>query len=289
MSAEILDGKALVAQLKEELAKEISFLKKESGQAPYIVSIVIGNDPACLSYVSSQKKTAEALGIRYDLKNVSENITQERLFLDVIDPLNEDKQVHGILLNKPIPAQIDFDFSMASIDPWKNIEGMNGYHLGQLMLGDSKFVPCTAAAAVALLKSSGVVLGGKRAVVIGRSEIVGKPVALLLLQENMTVTICHSKTIHLKEEVQRADVVVVAVGKPLLVKGDWIKQGAIVIDVGINQHAGKIVGDVDFESCRSKSSWITPVPGGVGPVTAVMLMKNTVQAVKQMEAFKQTL
>jgi methylenetetrahydrofolate dehydrogenase (NADP+)/methenyltetrahydrofolate cyclohydrolase len=201
--------------------------------------------------------------------------------VDLIQRINKDQEVHGILINKPVPPSIDFYTLINSIAAHKDIEGMNLINLGKLWMNKSRLWPCTPAAAMALLKSSGISLTGKHAVIIGRSEIVGKPMALLLLKEDMTVTICHSKTAHLKEEVRRADVVVAAVGKASFVKADWIKQDAIVIDVGINSHEGKVVGDVDFESCKQKASFITPVPGGVGPVTALILMKNTVEAFKQ--------
>jgi methylenetetrahydrofolate dehydrogenase (NADP+)/methenyltetrahydrofolate cyclohydrolase len=188
--------------------------------------------------------------------------------------------VHGIIVNKPLPAHMNFKTIINTIAPYKDIEGMNLTNFGLLLMGEEGIFPCTPAAALELLKSSGVSLKGKHAVVIGRSEIVGKPVALLLLKEDMTVTICHSKTKDLPFVVHEGDVVIAAVGKPGFVKGDWIKNGAIVIDVGINQVDGKLVGDVDFLSAREKASYITPVPGGVGPVTSVMLMNNALKAFK---------
>lgn len=281
MSAQILDGQLLAAQLKEQLAKEIAEYKSSTAKVPKIVSIIVGDDPSSLSYVVSQQKAAEAVGILYELRKVSQDISEEEFYMKVIEPLNRDESVNGILLNKPLPSQCDFDWAMSFIDPMKNIEGINSLHFGDLLLGHIKIVPCTSAAALALLKSSGVSLRGKNAVIIGRSNIVGKPMALLLLAEDMTVTVCHSKTTDLQNHLKQADVVIAAIGKPLFVKGEWIKPGAIVVDVGINQVDGKIVGDVDFESCKEKASFITPVPGGVGPVTSVMLMKNALEAFKQ--------
>ena len=200
--------------------------------------------------------------------------------LKLIDELNSYDHVNGIIVNKPLPAHMSFSTIINAIAPYKDIEGMNLTNFGLLLMGEDGIFPCTPAAALELLKSSGVPLKGKHAIVIGRSEIVGKPVALLLLKEDMTVTICHSKTIDLPFVVHDADVVIAAIGRPSFVKGDWIKNGAIVIDIGINHVDGKLVGDVDFATAQEKASFITPVPGGVGPVTAVMLMNNVVKAFK---------
>ena len=279
MSAYILDGKLLAAQLKERLIEEIKILKDSVRGVPRVFSIVVGHDPAGLSYAASQQKTAQSVGIRYELQHFKADSSQEDV-LKLIGELNRYDPVHGIIVNKPLPAHMNFKTIINAIDPRKDIEGMNLMNFGLLLMGEDGILPCTPAAALELLKSSRASLKGKRAVVIGRSEIVGKPVALLLLKEDMTVTICHSKTIDLPLVVQDADVVVAALGKPGFVKGEWIKKGAIVIDVGINQVDGKFVGDVDFTSAREKASYITPVPGGVGPVTSVMLMNNAVKAFK---------
>jgi methylenetetrahydrofolate dehydrogenase (NADP+) / methenyltetrahydrofolate cyclohydrolase len=279
MSAQILDGKLLAAQLKERLIEEIKHLRSSTHEIPRVFSIVVGNDPASLSYAASQQKTAQSVGIHYELQNFKADSSQEDV-LNLIDELNSYDHVHGIIVNKPLPAQMNFKTIINAIAPYKDIEGMNLMNFGMLLMGEDGIFPCTPAAALELLKSSGVNLKGKHAIVIGRSEIVGKPVALLLLKEDMTVTICHSKTIDLPFVVHDADVVIAALGKPGFVKGEWIKNGAIVIDVGINQVDGKLVGDVDFASAQSKASYITPVPGGVGPVTAVMLMNNAVKAFK---------
>ena len=282
MSAKILDGKVLAAQLKEQLSAEVTRLKHAFGGVPRVTSIVIGSDPASLSYVTSQQRAAESLGIHYELQNLKADSTQQDV-LDLIAQLNSYTYVHGIIINKPLPAHIDFYVLINAVSPDKDIEGMNLTNLGRLFLGKTKLVPCTPAAAMMHLRSTGVDLRGKEAVVVGRSEIVGKPLALLLLQESITTTICHSATSkagRLNEHLKAADIVIAAIGKPLFIRGDWIKEGAIVIDVGINQLGDKIVGDVDFSSVKSKAGFITPVPGGVGPVTAVMLMYNALEAFK---------
>lgn len=279
MSAQILDGKVLAARLKAQLVEDINQLRSSGKESPRIFSIVVGHDPASLSYAASQQKTALSVGIHYELQNFKEDSSQEDV-LNLIDELNSYDHVHGIIVNKPLPAHMSFKTIINAIAPYKDIEGMNLTNFGLLLMGEDGIFPCTPAAALELLKSSGVPLKGRHAIVIGRSEIVGKPVALLLLKEDMTVTVSHSKTVDLPFIVHDADIVIAAVGKPGFVKGEWIKQGAIVIDVGINQVDGKLVGDVDFASAQEKASYITPVPGGVGPVTAVMLMNNAVKAFK---------
>ncbi len=280
MSAHILDGRLLAAQLKERLIEEIKQLSNSFREIPRVFSIVVGNDPASLSYAGSQQKTAQSVGVHFELQNFKADSSQEDV-LKLIDELNSYDHVHGIIVNKPLPAHMNFKTIINAIAPTKDIEGMNLTNFGLLLGGgDDGIIPCTPAAALELLKSSGVSLKGKHAVVIGRSEIVGKPVALLLLKEDMTVTICHSKTIDLPFIVHHADVVIAALGKPGFVKGEWIKKDAIVIDVGTNQVDGKFVGDVDFAPVLEKASYITPVPGGVGPVTSVMLMNNAVKAFK---------
>ena len=279
MSANILDGKALAAQLREDLHKEVEACKARYGRVPSLVSIAVGDHHASDAYIQSQIKTAEHIGIKYKYVPLSKASGQDEV-LDTIRALNDDHAVHGILINKPLPAHLDLNALVSAIAPDKDVEGLNVYNLGRLLAGTTPLIPCTAAAAMAHIKSVGVDLKGKEAVVLGRSEIVGKPIALLLLKENATVTICHSGTKDLAGHVRTADIVVAAVGQPLFVKGDWIKPGAIVIDVGINQIDDKMVGDVDFVSAKEKAAHITPVPGGVGPVTSVMLMKNAVEAFK---------
>ena len=283
MSAQILDGKVLASQLKGQLHSVLEDSRKLNRNVS-IISITVGQDPSAFSYLKSQKKTAQELGIEHKHEEFSITTSYEETLevIAFIKELNIDPSIHGVIINKPLPSDMDYSVLVNHLNPSKDIEGLGETNMGRLLLGkNNALVPCTAAAAVALLKSSNVNLQGKQAVIIGRSEIVGKPVALLLLKENMTVTICHSKTQNLEEHVQKADVVVAAIGQKRFVQGSWLKPGAIVIDVGINEENGKIVGDVDFESCKEKASFISPVPGGVGPVTAVMLMKNALEAFKR--------
>lgn len=283
MSARLLDGKILASHLKETLKREIDELKRRTGRIPVVVSILTGDDPSALSYANSQKKTAEALGIEYRLTNLPSSVSRQE-FIRIIDDLNADINVHGIMINKPLPSHINYGNLANLIVEGKDIEGLNVANIGKMFLGKTKLIPCTAAAVMEHLRFANIPLRGKEAVVVGRSEIVGKPLMLLLLQESATVTVCHSGTSEagkLIEHVRRADVVVAAIGKPAFVKGDWIKPGAVVIDVGINQMAGKIVGDVDFDAASKVAGAITPVPGGVGPVTSIVLMKNVIEAFKQ--------
>lgn len=280
MSARILDGKILAGLLKDDLKREIAEIKAKSGKVPVVLSIVTGSEPAAVSYAESQRKTAESVGIDYRLKSLPANISQQE-FVSVLQSLNDDKEVHGILINKPLPSQIDHVVVSNLIADFKDIEGLNVANLGKMFLNRTRLFPCTAQAVMEHLRHAEIPLKGKDTVVIGRSEIVGKPLILLLLSQHATVTVCHSQTQKLVEHVRRADVVIVAIGKPGFVKADWIKPGAVVIDVGINRVNGKIVGDVDFDAVCKVASAVTPVPGGVGPVTAVLLMNNAVQAFKQ--------
>lgn len=283
MRAQILDGKLLAVKLKEELHAQVEALAKQN-KTVSIVSITVGQDPSSLSYLKSQRKTAEELGINYKHEDFPITTSYEETLevLGELKKLNVDPTVHGVIINKPLPSDMDYSVIVNHLNPYKDIEGLGETNMGRLLLGKSNaLIPCTAAAAVALLKSSNIHLPGKKAVIIGRSEIVGKPAALLLLKENMTVTICHSKTENLQEHIHSADVVIAAIGQKRFVQGAWIKEGAIVVDVGINEENGKIVGDVDFESCKEKASFISPVPGGVGPVTSVCLMKNALEAFKR--------
>ncbi|MDO8675263.1 MAG: bifunctional 5,10-methylenetetrahydrofolate dehydrogenase/5,10-methenyltetrahydrofolate cyclohydrolase [Candidatus Omnitrophota bacterium] len=273
MSAKILDGKILAVRIKEQLIKDIAALKSGTGKVPRFVSISVGEDPAGASYALSQERTARELGIAYERKVFSASVTESEVLAD-IRAFNADPLTHAIIVNKPLPAHLDLNTLIEVIYPDKDAEGLNSYNQGRIFSGTAFLIPCTPAAVMAHIKSTAIDLKGKEAVVLGRSEIIGKPIAMLLLKENATVTICHSKTKNLPEHVQRADIVVAAIGKPLFVKGDWIKPGAIVIDVGTNRIDGKIVGDVDFESAKEKAGYITPARGGVGPVTSVMLMKN---------------
>jgi methylenetetrahydrofolate dehydrogenase (NADP+) / methenyltetrahydrofolate cyclohydrolase len=287
MSATLLDGRSLAQKIIAELKAEVQDLKSLTKQVPRFMNIVIGQDPSASSYGKSQQRTAEAIGIDYQFAHLPPQVTQKEL-LDQIKLLNDDPSVHGIMLHKPVPQTIDFQQAVNAIDPAKDLEGVNELTLGKMLLGRTKIIPCTPAAVMELIKSTGINPRGKDAVVVGRSEIVGKPVVQLLLAQNATVTICHSETSkggRLADHVKRAEILVVAIGRPGFVKGEWIKDGAIVIDVGINSVDGKLVGDVEFDEARKRAAFITPVPGGVGPGTAVMLMKNGIETFKQQLKF----
>lgn len=283
MSARLLDGKALSLKLQKELKAEIDRLKAETGKVPCFMNLVVGQDASAASYGRSQKRVAENIGIEYQFSYLPQGITQKGL-LDQIHLLDQNPDIHGIMLHKPVPSGIDFQQAVNAIGADKDLEGMNTANLGKLMLGKTKIFPCTAAGAMALLESSDVDLAGKDAVVVGRSEIVGKPVQLMLLEKNVTVTVCHSGTSkagRLIDHVKRADILIVAMGRAGFIKGEWVKEGAVVIDVGINDVNGKITGDVEFDEAQKRAAFITPVPGGVGPVTAVMLMRNGIEMFQQ--------
>ncbi len=276
--AKLLEGKPVADKIKNEL----SLVVKGLSQPPVLASIVVGTDPGALAYVKSQEKTAQSIGIIYKLHQLPENISEDTL-IDFILKLNGDKGVNGIVLQMPIPKQIDYKKISELISVKKDVEGMHPSNMGKVLFGRARIAACTATAVMELLNSTGINLYGKEVVVVGHSEIVGKPLALLLLEKFATVTVCHIATSlagKLEEHVRRAEVLIVAVGKPGLIKGDWIKEGAIVIDVGINCQNDKIVGDVDFQEAEKRASHITPVPGGVGPLTVAILMRNLVEATK---------
>jgi methylenetetrahydrofolate dehydrogenase (NADP+)/methenyltetrahydrofolate cyclohydrolase len=279
MSAQLIDGKKVSADIRESLKKDISAVKAK-GIDPCLAVVLVGENPASKKYVSSKEKTCAELGIISIAHKIPETTTQQEL-LNLVDDLNNDKKVHGILIQLPLPKGLDEKQVMHRIAPEKDVDGFGPQSLGKMLLDEKGFLPCTPYGAIKMLDAYGIDPSGKHAVVLGRSVIVGKPLAMLLLRKNATVTICHSKTRDLKEECLRADILCVAIGKPKFVKGDWIKQGAAVVDVGINvTEDGKLVGDVDFEAAAERAGYITPVPGGVGPMTIAMLMHNTVQAAK---------
>jgi len=279
MSAQLIDGKKVSADIREGLKKEIADVKAK-GIDPCLAVVLVGENPASKKYVSSKEKTCAELGIISIAHKLPETTTQQDL-LKLVDDLNNDKKVHGILIQLPLPKGLDEKQVMHRIAPEKDVDGFGPQSLGKMLLDEKGFLPCTPYGAMKMLDAYGIDPSGKHAVVLGRSVIVGKPLAMLLLRKNATVTICHSKTRDLKEECLRADILCVAIGKPKFVKGDWIKQGAAVVDVGINvTEDGKLVGDVDFEAAAERAGYITPVPGGVGPMTIAMLMHNTVQAAK---------
>ncbi len=284
--ATILDGKKLSETIKQEIAVEVKKLTDSSLLPPGLAVIIVGNNPASKVYVSSKKKACAATGI-YSLEvALDENITQEKL-IEEINKLNNDEKINGILLQLPLPKHLDEHKALEAISPDKDVDGFHPINVGKLYIGLDTFVPCTPKGIIEILKRYEVPISGKNAVVIGRSNIVGKPIAALLMKENATVTIAHSKTQNLEKLVKSADIVVAAIGKPNYVKGDWIKEGAVVVDVGINSiddpsspKGYKLVGDVDYEEAEKKASFITPVPGGVGPMTIAMLLSNTLKARK---------
>jgi len=286
MAAKLLDGKSLASGIKEKIKGEIDTLKSKYKIAPRLVSIQVGENPASEVYLRSQRKNAENLGVEYHLEKLEEKTSQDEL-IKAIDRLNKDRGVHGMMLQMPLPSQIDAKLISRYISPLKDVEAVHPQNMGEIVFGNAKVLPCTAAACMELLNTiDSLKLYGKEAVVVGHSEIVGKPLALLLLNKFVTTSVCHIATGergNLPEFVKNAEILIVAVGKAGLVKGEWVKQGAIVIDVGINRVEGKLVGDVEFDKAQERASYITPVPGGVGPLTVAMLMKNLVAAYKQQQ------
>lgn len=277
--AQLISGKEISAAIRAELKEETARLK-EQGVVPGLAVVLVGDDPASKVYVRNKKRACEELGYYSEEHTLPADTTQEQL-LELVKRLNGDERIHGILVQLPLPRQIDEQSVIAAIDPDKDVDAFHPVNVGRIMIGDYRFVPCTPAGVIELLERSGVELEGKECVVIGRSNIVGKPMAMLLLHKNATVTICHSRTKDLADVVRRADVVVVAIGRPKFLTGDMLKKGAVVIDVGTSRLPdGKLCGDADFVSCEAVCSQITPVPGGVGPMTITMLMKNTLTAAK---------
>lgn len=275
--AQILSGKTVSARIKEEAAREARALAEKGIHAGLAV-IIVGDDPASRVYVNNKKKACEEVGIYSEEYALPEETSQEEL-LELIARLNDDDKISGILVQLPLPGHISEQCIINAISPTKDVDAFHPVNVGKIMTGDFDFVPCTPAGVMELIKESGIDVAGKECVVVGRSNIVGKPQAMLLLHQNGTVTICHSRTKNLAEKTRNADILVAAVGKPGFITGDMIKPGAVVIDVGINRIAPKkLVGDVDFESAEKVAGAITPVPGGVGPMTIAMLMKNTLKA-----------
>ena len=281
-SAVILDGRRLAGEIKEKLKREVRGLKESTGKVPHLVNVMIGQNHSSCAYAGSQKRMAEEIGLLYTLAALPPTVSQTEL-TGYIHRLNEDKNVHGIMIHKPVPSPVNYRALANGVSIEKDLEGINVTNIGKMILGEARLIPCTPAAVMEHIRSTGVSLRGKEAVIVGHSEIVGKPLSLLLLDGYATVTICHIATSEagsLAGHAARADILVVAVGKAGLIKGEWIKKGAVVIDVGINQVDGRVLGDVEFESARKRAGFITPVPGGVGPVTVVMLMRNGVEAFK---------
>ena len=277
--AQIIDGKKISAEVKAGVAAEVAALK-EKGVSVGLAVVIVGNNPASRVYVNNKKKACAACGIDSYEYALPEETTEAEL-LRLIDQLNHDSKVNGILVQLPVPKQIDDHKIIAAISPLKDVDAFTEGNVGKIMIGESNFLPCTPAGCMDLIDSTGVSVDGKNCVVIGRSNIVGKPMAMLLLHRNGTVTICHSHTKNLREICSQADILVAAVGKAGFVTADMVKEGAVVIDVGMNRNAeGKLCGDVDFEAVEKKAGYITPVPGGVGPMTIATLMRNTLTAAK---------
>lgn len=278
--AQLIDGKLVSIQIKDELKAEVTELKAK-GITPCLAVIQVGNDPASCVYVNNKKKACAYIGIESLSYELDENISQEEL-LTIIDELNHNEMVNGILVQLPLPKHIDENIVIHSIVPEKDVDGFHPETVGNMCIGSKGFLPCTPAGVIQLLKRSNIDIEGKECVVIGRSNIVGKPMAMLLLRENGTVTITHSRTKDLKEITKRADILVAAIGKPKFVTSEYVKEGAVVIDVGIHRNENnKLCGDVDFDDVIGRVSAITPVPGGVGPMTIAMLMNNCVETVRQ--------
>ncbi len=275
--AQIIDGKKISAEIKEELKVKVAELK-EQGVNVTLAVIQVGKDPASSVYVGNKKKACEYIGIESLAYELEEETTEEAL-LDIIEKLNNDPKVNGILVQLPLPAHMNEERVINTIAPEKDVDVFHPQSVGALSIGQKGFVSCTPSGIIELIKRSGITMEGKECVVVGRSNIVGKPMALLLLRENGTVTVCHSRTHDLKEVTKRADILVVAIGKPLFITDEYVKDGAVVIDVGIHRDENnKLCGDVDYQKVEPKASYITPVPGGVGPMTIAMLMNNCVQA-----------
>ncbi|MEG1519889.1 MAG: bifunctional methylenetetrahydrofolate dehydrogenase/methenyltetrahydrofolate cyclohydrolase FolD [Clostridia bacterium] len=277
----IIDGKALSDKIREEIKIEVSKIK-ENDKTPTLAVIIVGEDAASKIYVRNKEKACESVGMKSMTYHLPENSTDSDV-IELIEALNESDNVDGLLVQVPLPKHLDEAKILSKISNDKDVDGFLRESVGKLYLNEDGFAPCTPSGIIELIKSTGETIVGKHAVVIGRSNIVGKPVSLLLLRENATVTICHSKTVNIGQLTKQADILVVAIGKKEFVTGDMVKDGAIVIDVGMNRVDGKLYGDVNFDEVSKKASYITPVPGGVGPMTITMLLKNTLKARKMKE------
>ena len=276
----LIDGKKISNEIKEEIRQEIEDIKKLDGKVPGLAVVLVGDNPASKVYVGSKERTCNSLGMHSEKYVLAEDASEEEL-LELIDKLNAKEDINGILVQLPLPKHIDEKKVIHAIAPEKDVDGFHPENVGKLLIGDDTFKSCTPYGIVELLKRTGVEIMGKDIAIVGRSNIVGKPLAAMLINESATVTVCHSRTKDLKEVIKRAEIVIVAVGIEKFLKEDMVKEGAVVIDVGINRDSeGKLCGDVDFEKVSAKTSYITPVPGGVGPMTIAMLMKNTLKAYK---------
>lgn len=283
MTAKIIDGKLISSQIKDELAQEIVDLKAK-GIAPGLAVVIVGEDPASKVYVGQKEKACEALGIYSEKYTLPEDTSQQKL-IELVQQLNRNEKIHGILVQLPLPRHIDESEVLLAILPEKDVDGFHPVNVGKMVIGEPGFLPCTPHGIQELLQRSGVDTDGKDVVIVGRSNIVGKPMAMILVQKqkgaNATVTICHTGTKDMAAHTRQADILIVAAGRAKVITADMVKEGVVVIDVGVNRTDQGLVGDVDFEAVKEKASAITPVPGGVGPMTIAMLMKNTVEAAKK--------
>ena len=281
MPARLIDGKALAQGIRERIAKDVVELHAKTGIRPGLAAILVGDDPASKLYVKNKQKACDAAGIYVDEHKLPASTTQAEL-LALIEKVNADPKVHGILVQLPLPKQIDSKVILDAVSPLKDADGFHPYNMGRLVEGTAMFTPCTPKGIMKMIESTGVAIEGKRAVVVGRSNIVGKPTALLLMHRNATVTVCHSKTRDLPAVCREAEILVVAIGKARFLTGDMVRAGAVVVDVGVNRMAdGTFVGDVDFGPVSERVGWISPVPGGVGPMTIAMLLDNTLKSAKR--------
>lgn len=276
-----IDGKVVSAAVRERIKNDVAEFAKKTGKTPGLAVVIVGNDPASEVYVRNKHKACGEVGIYSEVHTLPESTTEEEL-LSLVEKLNNDGNINGILVQLPLPKHLDSEKVILAIDPKKDVDAFHPQNVGKIMIGNYSFLPCTPAGVMELLKHYNVDICGKHCVIIGRSNIVGKPQAMLMLKENATVTICHSKTVNLKEITKQADILVAAVGRANFVTADMVKEGAVVVDVGINRNAeGKLCGDVDYAAVEPLASYITPVPGGVGPMTITMLLQNTLTAAKE--------
>ena len=283
MPAKLLEGGALAEKILSSVRKEVARLKTETGKLPCLANIRVGDNYASARYEAAQRRRCESLGIRYQ-SHVLASTARQKEVSDLLERLNRDAEVTGILLEVPLPEHLDPRQTLYALDPEKDVEGIHPKNLGEAIFREKRFGACTALAVIELINSCGKNLYGKEAVIVGSSDLVGKPTGLMLVDAFATTTVCHIGTSErgtLEKHVKRAEILVVAVGRPELIKGAWIRKGAIVVDVGINYHQGKMVGDVAFEEARKRASWITPVPGGVGPLVSAILMRKVVEAFKK--------
>jgi methylenetetrahydrofolate dehydrogenase (NADP+)/methenyltetrahydrofolate cyclohydrolase len=281
VSAHIIEGKTLAQAIRTGIAEEVRHLEKDTGIKPGLAAVLVGDNPASAVYVKNKRIACEKAGL-YPQEHLLPATTTQETLLKLIQQLNVDTRIHGILVQLPLPPGIDSQAILHAVSPEKDVDGFHPVSVGRLVEGNPVFIPCTPQGVIQMIDSTGQEIAGKRAVVLGRSNIVGKPVAMLLLHRHATVTICHSRTKDLPGVAREADILIAAIGKPLFVTADMVKEGAVVIDVGINRlDDGKLVGDVDYDRVKERAGWITPVPGGVGPMTIAMLLRNTLESAKR--------